>query len=232
MRYGWLWYLLLSSWTWSESSPKSAIVEKDAEVELIQLLERVKALQGQFTQAVKTGDTLEQQSGHFALQKPDKLKWEVVQPWSQLLIADGTHIWFYDKDLEQITRHSRAKFGNNPAMFLLQAKSVSQYYSVSRIPRDRLDSRSTATASESGDASFQGGPSDVSGFLLLALDKDAIIETIQLIFINKTLSELRFNDSLGQQTDIRLSLVEIDPILEQTLFQFKIPSGMKWYDSH
>lgn len=40
-------------------------------------------------------------SGRLALLKPDRFRWEYVQPYAQLYVSDGRVIWHYEPDLMQ-----------------------------------------------------------------------------------------------------------------------------------
>jgi outer membrane lipoprotein carrier protein len=34
---------------------------------------------------------------------PDRFRWDYRKPYQQVIVADGTAIWIYDSDLEQVT---------------------------------------------------------------------------------------------------------------------------------
>ncbi len=54
-----------------------------------------------------------------ALQRPGKFRWEVVKPNAQLIIANGSRLWIYDPDLEQvIIRAFKHATGQTPALLL------------------------------------------------------------------------------------------------------------------
>src|SRR5689334_25322613 len=67
-------------------------------------------LRASFTQTVKDahGKDVDRSSGSLVVSRPGKFRWE-VQPKSgsnstgQLLVADGKNVWFFDRDLEQVT---------------------------------------------------------------------------------------------------------------------------------
>ena len=41
--------------------------------------------------------------GTMRLQRPGRFRWEVVEPYSQLVVTDGTTVYVFDADLEQVT---------------------------------------------------------------------------------------------------------------------------------
>ena len=102
--------------------------------ELQSLLGAFEGLEGDFIQTTKDSEQLilQQQSGHFLMRNPTKLRWQVYQPWTQLIVADGESVWLYDEDLQQVTRRAwSSQPENNPAMLLLDSKVLADYYLVS-----------------------------------------------------------------------------------------------------
>ena len=47
---------------------------------------------------------LEQSQGTVVLARPGKFRWDYLKPFEQQIVADGTKVWIYDKDLEQVAR--------------------------------------------------------------------------------------------------------------------------------
>ena len=58
-----------------------------------------------FEQAVVDGrgQVLQTASGTMRLQRPGQFRWEVVEPYSQLVVTDGTTVYVFDADLAQVT---------------------------------------------------------------------------------------------------------------------------------
>src|SRR5258706_7856901 len=49
-------------------------------------------------------DKLIQESrGTFLFQRPGRFRWTYLKPYSQLIVGDGTKVWIYDEDLQQVT---------------------------------------------------------------------------------------------------------------------------------
>lgn len=42
-------------------------------------------------------------SGRMFMQKPGRFRWDYREPYPQVIVADGEHLWIYDKELEQVT---------------------------------------------------------------------------------------------------------------------------------
>lgn len=77
-----------------------------------------------FEQVVTDADglALETSTGRMTLSRPGRLRWEVHEPWPQLVLADGTSLWVHEPDLEQVTvRPLAGALEGTPAMLLLEA---------------------------------------------------------------------------------------------------------------
>lgn len=85
------------------------------------MLNNVHAMRADFVQTIydNRNKAIQQSSGHMALSRPGKFRWEVVKPIPQLIIANGSRLWVYDKDLEQVTiRVLQEGAGDAPALLL------------------------------------------------------------------------------------------------------------------
>jgi outer membrane lipoprotein carrier protein len=67
----------------------------------------------------KSGKKPQQSAGIFALQRPGKFRWSYESPYKQLLVSDGTKLWSYDPDLNQVAvKKLGTAFGASPAALL------------------------------------------------------------------------------------------------------------------
>ena len=73
------------------------------------LLKNTKSMTASFTQTTKgaSGGKLSAQNGTFKgtmqVERPSKFRWNITSPSEQLIVANGSTLWIYDKDLEQAT---------------------------------------------------------------------------------------------------------------------------------
>src|SRR5438128_8183915 len=60
---------------------------------------------GRFAQMVldKNLKMLQQSTGTMQFSRPGKFRWEYDKPYEQVIVGDGTRLWVYDKDLNQVT---------------------------------------------------------------------------------------------------------------------------------
>jgi outer membrane lipoprotein carrier protein len=89
-------------------------------------------LRATFTQTVKDakGKEVDRTTGNLVVSRPGKFRWEVNpnakgSGGAQLLVADGKNVWFFDKDLEQVTvKPADAALSSTPAMLLSGATNI------------------------------------------------------------------------------------------------------------
>ena len=72
---------------------------------LRELLAPMQEYAAQFEQVVfdGRGQPLQKVTGTMRLQRPGRFRWEVVEPYSQLVVTDGTTVYVFDADLAQVT---------------------------------------------------------------------------------------------------------------------------------
>jgi outer membrane lipoprotein carrier protein len=177
-----------------------------AEDQLSRLLNNLQTSRADFTQTVMNsrGQILQQVSGKMTIQRPGRFRWQVMQPNRQLLIADGQRIWFYDIDLQQITiQKQKTADTDSPAALLSDSpKNLTQLFVIHPLM-------------------------DVQGFTLFPKNKNALFQSITLIFQKDRLRQMRLTDKLDQQTVINFSQVELNPRLPARTFDFIMPKDKK-----
>ena len=173
---------------------------------LTKLLLDMHTMQANFTQTVqdKSSKSLQQSQGKMSLSRPGKFRWETQKPVAQLIIANGTRLWIYDADLEQVTiRAFHKAAGQTPALLLSDRNlTLSKDFNVREEPN----------------------PSQIAGSLLFMLtpkDKEDPFASIRLAFLNKQIHEMRLQDRLGHVTTITFQNVKTDVALSDALFTFK-----------
>jgi len=102
----------------------------------------VKAATGRFSQYTvgAQGETRPAQSGTFSFQRPGRFKWTILTPYEQLVVSDGTAVFQYDPDLNQVTvRQVDQAIGASPAAILFGEGKLEDSFKVSEQPdRDGL----------------------------------------------------------------------------------------------
>jgi outer membrane lipoprotein carrier protein len=89
-------------------------------------LQGLRSLRAEFSQTLvdSRDQVVDQSNGTLVVLRPGKFRWEVMprgakKESSQLLIADGRNVWFFDRELEQVTvKPEDAALSSTPAMLL------------------------------------------------------------------------------------------------------------------
>jgi len=185
-----------------------SVLADTATQQLGRILDNLHSMQAQFVQTVSDGhgQIMQQSSGEMALARPGKFRWDTKTPSHQLLIADGQQIWFYDKDLQQVTlQNQHATRADSPAL-LLDGSTVS-------LTKDFKVSKRLASGS-------------LQIFKLTPRKADGLFQNVYLSFKQNQLQQMRLIDNLGQETLINFSRVSLNPALNSNLFRFVPPKGV------
>lgn len=157
----------------------------------------------------------EESSGQMWVLKPDRLRWDYLEPYEQRIIADGEQVWTYDVDLDQVTVRPQGEALSRSALSALTDSSrLEQYFEllnggeseglqwVRLLPRAPQGENSS---SRYGDHEF---------------------EEIRLGFREQQLVRMVIHDRLGQSTDTIFSGLQRNISVPRELFQFTPPPGV------
>ena len=168
----------------------------------------LKGLDGQFNQQVfdANGKLKESSSGRVALSAPRLFRWVYPKPSEQLLVADGTRVWVYDPDLQQVTRRAQgAEEQNSPLAALIDPGKLEKDYVL-----------------------HDAGTSDGLDWLDIAPRKasDTGFRSARLGFGPQGLATMRVTDALGQKTRIDFSHWQRNPAFASGTFRFVPAKGV------
>ncbi|WP_110667513.1 outer membrane lipoprotein chaperone LolA [Salinicola halophilus] len=173
---------------------------------LTHLLEPLESYSADFEQQIldASGSSLQDTSGHMWLSRPGHFRWEVNEPYRQLVVSDGDDVTLYDPDLEQVTiQPLDERVTHTPALLLSgSASELAQNYDVSR---------------------QQQGASET--FTLAPRANDTLFEQLKLTFFSESLDTLQMTDSTGQRTAIDFDNAETNVTIDPAQFEFEIPEG-------
>jgi len=143
--------------------------------------------------------------GTLALQAPRQFRWETISPYAQLIVADGARVWIHDPDLEQVT---------------VRIQSFEEAHSPLTVLTDLSQLEREFSASESGER---------DGLLWLKLvsrSAEPDFAFAELGFDARNLVRMRFEDQLGNVTEMRFSDWQRNPTLAPDAFRFTPPPGV------
>jgi outer membrane lipoprotein carrier protein len=159
-------------------------------------LANLKTLRAQFSQVVTDGrgETVQRANGNFVIRRPGRFRWEITPdstsglPQSpQLMVADGKNLWFYDRDLEQVSvKPSAAALTATPASLLSGDGKWGEYFTVRADGRrDGYDwVRVTPRQADADFREAQLGFRDNGAELKRMVLKDKLGQTVRLDFLS------------------------------------------------
>ena len=147
---------------------------------------------------------LQQATGTMQFSRPGRFRWEYDRPYEQTIVSDGSKVWLYDKDLNQVTvrRFDRA-LGSSPAALLAGSDDIEKSY------------RLTSLGSQDGLDWLEAVPRT----------QDTAFERVKLGFGKAGLEAMELRDQFGQITVIKFSTIERNPKLPPESFRFTPPKG-------
>lgn len=167
-------------------------------------LQGVASYAADFTQTIYgvRGEVLEQSSGRVRLQRP-RFKWEVDDPYPQVLVTTDDELQLYDPDLEQLTvRPLEQALADTPVALLTRdAVALTDDFQVMRLTDP-----------------------DGEAFVIEPTADETLYREIVLHFQDQALTGLDILDHLGQRTEIRF---RPDPAVQMdaATFALDIPPG-------
>lgn len=152
----------------------------------------------------RAGQVIEESSGTLAIRRPNRFRWEYTEPHPQVIVADGSRIWLYDSDLEQVTvRKLDDTLSATPAMLLSGEGKLADNFSVTQ-------------------ATTEG---ELQWVRMEPKRNDTDFKSVRLGFAGESLKFMQLADKLGQTTVLELTRFERNPPLDPSLFIFKVPPG-------
>lgn len=185
----------------------AALSANDGAQRLTRFLDGLNTLQAEFLQTVMT--TGQNQTvtsrGTFYLSRPGRFLWTYDEPEGQFVVADGSRVWLYDADLEQVSHQSQDEaLKGTPALLLSDTGPVDRHFEVvdlgSRIGLEWVE--------------------------LIPRAEDSEIIKVQVAFRGDQLDRLEMIDSFGQVTRFEFRRVKRNPKLASELFRFDPPPAI------
>lgn len=174
--------------------------------ELKSLLQQTTTARAHFAQIVLDRDlkTLQQVTGTMQFARPGRFRWEYDRPYEQVIVGDGSRVWLYDKDLNQVTvRRVDRALGSSPAALLAGSNEIEKDYVLKA----------------------QGSRDGLDWLEAVPRTRDTAFERINLGFGKSGLEMMELRDQFGQITMIKFSTIERNAKLAPEAFRFTPPKG-------
>jgi outer membrane lipoprotein carrier protein len=183
---------------------------EDAEQRLKMALKNMDNLSAEFKQTLLDEDknVIQQSRGTLALQRPGKFAWIYTEPFEQRIIADGSEIWVYDVELEQVTvKPMDESISNAPIMILMKESDITQQFNVIEVGQRKF-------------------------LFWVELEPQAKDLEYQRIFIgldDGNLRAMELQDQFGQSTQIVFDNLRVGVVHNPATFKFVPPDGVDVY---
>jgi outer membrane lipoprotein carrier protein len=200
MRYLFLVFVLLGG---------SALAD-DPEARLQSALKRMDSVSADFKQTMRDEDknVVQQSRGTVDLQRPGKFAWIYQEPYEQHIVADGTELWIFDVDLDQVTvKPMDSGLSNAPIMILMKQADVTEQFNVNEVGQRKflywveLEPRG-------GDLEYT--------HIYLGIEDDSV-------------RAMELRDQFGRSTQIVFENLRTGVIHDPAKFDFKPPPGVDVY---
>ena len=154
--------------------------------------------------APKGRQAAQESAGTFTFQRPGRFRWVYEQPYEQLIVGDGSKLWIYDRDLNQvIVRTLDVALGGSPAALLAGDNALEKHFTLADAGRgdglELVDARPKSAE---------------SGF-----------ERVRIGFRDNLPRRMELTDAFGNLTTLEFGSFERNPALDAAQFRFVPPKG-------
>ncbi len=158
----------------------------------------------------KSGHPAQRSFGKFYLSRPGKFRWNYQKPFVQEIVSNGGKVWFYDADLEQVTvKKLDDSLGSTPALLLTGQVNLEEKFKLEE----------------------QGKEDEINWIKLVPKDEESGFKYILIGLNAGQLGGMELSDNFGQLTRIYFSNIQINPVLNDSLFNFKSPKGADVFEN-
>ncbi|MBI5598278.1 MAG: outer membrane lipoprotein chaperone LolA [Deltaproteobacteria bacterium] len=172
--------------------------------------EEVSSISSDFTQETyyKSLGQRVKAEGRVYLKKPGRMRWSYSGPEAEEIISNGTTIWVYQPDLAQVIEAPAA--GGPPAMamkFLMGTVDLKKDFSAKLIEETR-DAYVISLAPTPPRPNIKK--------IIVEVDKSRFLVVKTVVM-----------DSFGAEATVTLEDINLNPKLDDKIFEFKAPAGAK-----
>ena len=152
----------------------------------------------------RSGRRVDRATGAFAFSRPDRFRWAYDKPVSSLIVADGTRLWIFDEDLNQVTvRPMDRALSATPAALLAGREDVTAVFTLREAGQaDGLDWLEAVP--KEGDTGFERVRIGMKGAVPAAME---------------------LHDSLGGRTVLAFPVFRTGARVDPGEFRFTPPKG-------
>ncbi|MBI5275488.1 MAG: outer membrane lipoprotein chaperone LolA [Burkholderiales bacterium] len=147
-------------------------------------------------------------SGTFEFQRPNKFRFNYRKPFEQVIVADGTTLWLFDKDLNQVTQRGQSRvLGSTPAALIAASpdiESLKKEFDLQPLP-------------------------DANGLQWVQATpkvKEGQLNSMKAGFRGNDLAVLEILDGFGQKSVLQFTGMQLNAAVTPESFRFQPPQGV------
>ena len=173
--------------------------------EIQRYFDALQSFRADFVQEVARGDRNRDVSrGRVVLQRPNRFRWDYLEPYEQLVLGDGEKLWHFDADLAQVTVQELGDaLGRSPLSQLMSGTPIDRLFRVELL----------------------GGTPEGAHYRLSPLGPDAEFGSLELRFRGGELAVLVLEDALGQLTRVEFFDIVTNAEVPADTWIFQPPPG-------
>ena len=187
-----------------------AVTSNSALDRLDTLLQNIETLAANVVQLIveSDGGVLEESEIKMMLKKPDGFYWETLTPFPELIVTDGSTLWNYQPDLEQVVIENWNTSRSELAAQLLSGnvESLAEDYTINSVAIRE---------------------SELQEFELTPRAAANVYQRISINFMRDELESIYLNSKNGQQTVWRFENVIRNQAITDAQFQFVPPEDIE-----
>ena len=181
--------------------------QADSLQQLHEFLTGTSAARGDFSQSAAKGPGsrgAQPSAGYFEFARPGRFRWETTRPYQQTIVSDGSRLFVYDPDLNQVTvKELKGAIPSSPASILFGSNDFERDFQVKS----------------------DGADNGIEWVVAIPRSQDSSFERIRIGFRKGLPVAMDLADSFGQTTELRFSAIERNPKIDPARFHFDPPKG-------
>jgi len=170
-------------------------------------IQSLDSFEAEFEQTLYDVDSepLTTSTGSIKLKRPARFIWSYQSPDAQTIVADGSNIWIYDEDLEQVTVNEiDERTEGTPLQLLMTSAPLSDGFDIESL----------------------GRTDDIDWFGLTPLTQSSDFEQVFIGLSGNALAVMELRDSFDQATQILFEGFNNNVQFDDSLFVFEVPEGV------
>jgi len=181
-------------------------VRADSLQQLRQFVAQTSSARGVFSQTTEgaAGHAPQTSRGSFEFARPGRFRWVYTEPYQQTIVSDGSKLYVYDPELNQVTiKKLKGAIPASPASILFGSNDLERDFQVAS----------------------DGERDGIDWIVAKPRSQDSSFERIRIGFRGALPVQMELLDSFGHVTQLRLSDVQRNPALDASQFRFEPPKG-------